>query len=72
MKKREKVIIKGLSALDSKMELVERLERGEKVKGYHICPQCKGSGFEKDSMGMCKICLGDGFIKKGGKSGGKK
>lgn len=61
---KEKKVLKGLEGLSSTIDIVGALKKGEKVKNYVLCSDCKGSGFEEGTMGMCKTCYGYGFLKK--------
>lgn len=60
----EKEILKRLKGLDSIISISDRLEKGEKVEGYILCSSCKGSGYERGTMDMCRTCYGYGFLEE--------
>lgn len=53
-----KAIERGLTGLGTNLEIVNKLEKGEKVKGYCLCPACNGSGWGEKPFEYCKVCFG--------------
>ncbi len=65
--KKEKIVLKGLGDIATKLEIIEKLEKGKKVKGFYLCPACNGSGWgenQENQFEYCKVCYGEGLLSE--------
>ena len=67
MTKEDEVAKAIVDAAESRLEILKRLESGEKVPGFKLCPVCGGSGWSSTGSSFCKKCSGNGFVTENGK-----